>query len=211
MTPSPPTRVAVVHLDESCLGNGREGANPGGAGALVEIRTAQGIARRDCYISAPDTTTNRMALAGAIAVLQLLARKEKRLRLLLVSDSEYLVKGIREWAPSWMARNWTRKGGAIENLHLWQALVQSVQLHEAQFTWVRGHAGHPKNEYANDLAVLAAKEQITSDGVVESGFEAWLLKARERGRYEGYDPDVAFAALEARLAAGEQLPGANVE
>lgn len=202
-------RVAVVHLDESCLGNGSDGDNPGGAGALIEIRTSQGVMRRDCYLSAPATTNNRMALAGAIAVLQLLARKEKRMQVLLVSDSEYLVKGIREWVPSWMARNWTRKGGAIENLHLWKALVQSVALHEAQFTWVRGHAGHPKNEYANDLAVMAAKEQVTSDGVVESGFGAWLEAARGRKRYLDYDPDATFAALEARVASGERIPRAD--
>lgn len=211
MTRPAAPRIAVVHLDESCLGNGREGDNPGGAGALIEIRTGQGVVRRDCFLSAPATTNNRMALAGAIAVLQLLARKEKRLRLLLVSDSEYLVKGIREWAPSWMARNWTRKGGAIENLQLWQALVQSVRLHDAQFTWVRGHAGHPKNEYANDLAVRAARDQVTSEGVVESGFTAWLEAARARGRYAGYDPDAAFTALEDRLADGETLPLAGVE
>lgn len=202
-------RVAVVHLDESCLGNGREGDNPGGAGALIEIRSSQGVARRDCFIAAPATTNNRMALAGAIAVLQLLARKEKRLRVLLVSDSEYLVKGIREWVPSWAARNWTRKGGPIENLALWQALVQSVALHDAQFTWVRGHAGHPKNEYANDLAVGAARDQETSDGVVESGFDAWLAEARGRKRYLDYDPDASFAELEERIASGERIPRAD--
>lgn len=209
MTPQSTPRIAVVHLDESCLGNGREGANPGGAGALIEIRTADGIVRRDAGIAAPDTTNNRMALAGAIAVLQLLARKEKRLRVLLVSDSEYLVRGIREWVPGWMARGWTRKGGAIENLHLWQALVQTVKLHDAQFTWVRGHAGHPKNEYANDLAVRSAREQLTLDGVIESGFDAWLEAARAKGRYLDYDPDHWFMILERRLAAGERIPHAD--
>lgn len=205
MSPATP-RIAVVHLDESCLGNGREGSNPGGAGALIEIRTPRGVSRLDCYLSAPATTNNRMALAGAIAVLQLLARKEKRLRVLLVSDSEYLVKGIREWAPSWRQRNWTRKGGPIENLQLWQALVQSTERHEAQFTWVRGHAGHVKNEYANDLAVRAASEQVTSDGVVASGFDAWLAAGQARGKYPGYDADASFTQLETRLAAGEKFP-----
>lgn len=202
-------RIAVVHLDESCLGNGRDGATPGGAGGLIELRTGQGITRFDCFISSPDTTNNRMALAGAIAVLQLLAGKEKRLRVLLVSDSEYLVKGVREWAPSWAARNWTRKGGAIENLNLWQVLVQSTTLHETQFTWVRGHTGHAKNEYANDLAVRAAKEQVTSDGVVASGFGDWLEARRARGQYLDYDPDQAFTLLEQRLAAGELFAIAN--
>ena len=118
--------MAVVHLDESCLGNGKPGDNRGGAGGLVEIRTPGGVERRDLFIHAPATTNNRMALSGAIAALQLLAQKGNRLRVVVVSDSEYLVKGIREWAPGWQARNWTRKGGPIENLELWRTLWQSL-------------------------------------------------------------------------------------
>ena len=165
----PALPVAIAHLDESCLGNGREGSTPGGAGALVETRVAGTVVRRDVYISSPDTTNNRMALAGAIGVLQLMSGKGKRIRALLVSDSEYLVRGMREWVPGWITRGWTRKAGAIENLALWQALVASAADHEVQFTWVRGHNGHPKNEFADYLAVRAAREQLTSDGLVESG------------------------------------------
>jgi ribonuclease HI len=200
------TAAAVVHLDESCLGNGQEGASPGGTGALVEIRSRGRIERRDVYTSAPDTTNNRMALAGAIGVLQLLARKGTRLRLLIVSDSEYLVRGVREWLPGWIAKGWKRKGGAIENLELWQALHQSLPLHEAQFAWVRGHSGHPKNEYANDLAVRAAREQETSAGVVGSVFGEWLERKQAAGNFPGYDPDAAFAGLEERLGRGERFP-----
>ena len=147
-----------------------------------------------------------MALAGAIAALQLLAGKNKRLRVLLVSDSEYLIKGMREWVPGWMARGWTRKGGTIENLELWRVLVDSAKQHEAQWTWVRGHKGHAKNEYANDLAVKAATEQITSQGAEESGFPAWLAGKQAKQQYVGYDPDATFTALEQRLAAGEKFP-----
>jgi ribonuclease HI len=193
-------------LDESCLGNGQEGANPGGAGGLIEVRVGQRIERRDFFIHAPDTTNNRMALAGAIAALQLLAGKGKRLRALLVSDSEYLVKGMRQWVPDWKARGWKRKGGTIENLELWRVLTDSARQHEVQWTWVRGHRGHPKNEYANDLAMQAAREQRTSHGAVESGFSDWLTARRGRGQFTDYDPDAAFADLERRLAAGEELP-----
>jgi ribonuclease HI len=150
-----------------------------------------------------------MALAGAIAALQLMAKKGTRMQALIVSDSEYLVKGIREWAPAWMARGWKRKGGEIENLELWQALVRSAGLHDVQWTWVRGHRGHPKNEYANDLAVGAAERQETSAGAVESGFGEWLEAKRERGLFQDYDPDGAFAALERRLLAGETIPVAD--
>jgi ribonuclease HI len=204
-----PLPIAVLHLDESCLGNGRDGATPGGAGGLIEARARGQIQRRDFFIHAPDTTNNRMALAGAIAALQLLAAKGRRLRALIVSDSEYLVKGMREWVPGWMARGWSRKGGPIENLELWRVLVDSARRHEVQWTWVRGHQGHPKNEYANDLAVKAATEQVTSHGAVESGFDAWLALKRGRGLFAGYDPDQAFAALETRLAGGEQFARAN--
>jgi ribonuclease HI len=197
------SRIAVIHLDESCLGNGRKGENPGGAGGLIEIRGTKGTERRDFYTYDPNTTNNRMALTGAIVVLRLLAAKGHRLRILMVSDSEYLVKGMREWAPSWAARGWIRKTGAIENLSLWQELVQSARLHEVQWTWVRGHRGHPKNEYANDLAVAAAREAKTSNGAIESGFAEWLAQKRKKGKFLDYDPDYAFELLEQRVAAGE--------
>jgi len=196
--------MAVVHLDESCLGNGREGDNPGGGGGLVEARSRSGkIQRRDVYISSPATTNNRMALSGAIAVLQLLAQKGARLDVLIVSDSQYLVRGMREWVTGWANRGWRRKEGPIENLELWQALVASARKHQVQWTWVRGHRGHPKNEYANDLAVLAAREQRTSEGLVESEFGEWLAARREKGQFDGYDPDADFVTLEERLKGGE--------
>jgi len=199
--------IAVLHLDESCLGNGREGENPGGGGGLIEARSGSGrIQRRDFYISSPATTNNRMALSGAIAALQLLAKKGSRLRVLIVSDSQYLVKGMREWVPGWVARGWRRKEGPIENLELWKVLLASSRLHDVQWTWVRGHKGHAKNEYANDLAVLAAQEQRTSEGIVESGFEEWLEKKRAKGLYPDYDADVAFAAVEEKLESGEPFP-----
>jgi ribonuclease HI len=200
------SRVALVHLDESCLGNGREGENPGGAGGLIEGRGRGRVQRRDFYLHSPHTTNNRMALIGATRALELLAAKDNRMKVLLVSDSEYLVKGMRQWVPGWTARGWTRKGGPIENLTLWQELVAAARLHEVQWTWVRGHAKHPKNEYADSLAVAAAREQKTSDGAVESGFLEWLTLKQAKGLYPGYDPDQEFERLERRIASGETFP-----
>jgi ribonuclease HI len=191
------SQLAVVHADESCLGNGREGMNPGGAGILIEIRIKDRIERFDLFLSSPDTTNNRMALSGAIATFALLSRKERRLSVGFVSDSEYLVKGMREWVPGWRARGWKRKGGEIENLELWQALVKVAEAHDARWLWVRGHAGDPKNEYADWLAVRAAREQLTSEGAVPSEFLAWLEERRARGRFTDFDPDAAFAAVAA--------------
>jgi ribonuclease HI len=199
--------LAVLHLDESCLGNGREGDNPGGGGGLIEARSRSGrIQRRDFYISARATTNNRMALAGADTALRLLSAKGSRLRVLMVSDSQYLVKGMREWVPGWVVRGWRRKEGPIENLELWKSLLASSRRHDVQWTWVRGHKGHAKNEYANDLAVKAAREQIDSDGIVPSAFDDWLGAKRAKGAFLEYDPDAAFTALEEPLAAGESFP-----
>jgi ribonuclease HI len=192
--------LAVVHADESCLGNGRDQACPGGSAGLMEIRVAGQVTRHDVYICAPDTTNNRMALAGAIAILALLASKGRRLRVLFVSDSEYLVKGMTEWVPGWEKRSWTRKGGALENQELWQALVQVARQHEVIWRWVRGHAGHPKNEYANDLAVKAAKEQVMSPGAVPSGYSDWLEVKKKKGKYVDYDPDADFATIESEFS-----------
>jgi ribonuclease HI len=204
VTSLPP--IAILHLDESCLGNGREGATPGGAGGLIEVRSRQRIERRDFYLADPDTTNNRMALAGATAALRLLAQKGRQLGVLIVSDSEYLVKGMREWMPRWMARGWRRPAGAIENLELWQELAGAATLHDVQWTWVRGHRGHPKNEYANDLAIGAAQRGESSGGAVPSRFGEWLAQRQGRGLYAGYDPDAAFAELEKDVAGTRPIP-----
>lgn len=195
----PKTLIAVVHLDESCLGNGREGDNPGGAGGLIEVRTRTGIQRRDVTRHEPATTNNRMALTGAAAVLETLSGKGNRFRVMMVSDSQYLVRGIQEWVPAWIRRDWTRKGGPIENLELWKALVAAARPHDVRWSWVRGHAGHPKNEYANDLAMAAARTQAGSMEAVESGFSEWLRKKQAKKLYLDYDPDVAFGELEQQV------------
>lgn len=177
--------VVQIHADESCLGNQfRNRANPGGAGGLVEVWRDGRWVRRDFWISEPDTTNNRMAIRSAIQGLGLLKR---RCSVRFVSDSQYLVKGASEWIHGWKARGWKRKKGPIENLELWQQLDRLLPRHAVAWVWVRGHAGHPRNEYANHLATRAAREQDQSGGLVDSGFQAWLDEEREaKGRYLDY-------------------------
>ncbi len=177
-----------------------EPPNPGGAGALIEIRSGGKVVRRDVYISAPDTTNNRMALNGAIASFALLGQKGNRFRLLYVSDSTYLVTGMTEWIHGWIARGWRRKGGEIQNLLLWQKLVEATAGHDPVWRWVRGHAGHAKNEYADYLATWAATEQVHSDGAVPSRFDEWLAQRRSYGKFTEFDPDEDFANLESELS-----------
>jgi ribonuclease HI len=156
--------------------------------------TAPGIERFDYFLSEPDTTNNRMALRSAIAVLELLRPRGGPLAITFVTDSNYIVLGMTQWVPGWRARGWRRKGGAIENLDLWQDLVAKAGGHRIHWRWVRGHAGHAKNEYANELATRAAADQGASDGLAASAFLPWLASERTKGRYASFDPDADLVA-----------------
>jgi ribonuclease HI len=195
--PRPPTEneLVVVYADESCLGNGREGSNPGGAAGVVEYVTRRGsLVRRDFWVSEPATTNNRMALRSVIEAFTLLAAKRNSFDVVFRSDSQYLIKGMTEWVHSWAARGWRRKGGAIENLALWSAALQAVAGNRVQWRWVRGHDGHPQNAYADHLATTAAAALDRSDGLVESHFDAWISAEQAAGRITA-QPD-AFPAAE---------------
>ena len=182
--------MLAIFADESCLGNGREGSNPGGAAGVVEYWNAatERLTRFDYWVSEPATTNNRMALRSVIEAFRSISRKGTRFRVVFTTDSQYLVKGMTEWVHSWSARGWRRKDGAIENLELWQAAVVEASKHLVEWRWVRGHVGHPQNEYANHLAVRAAREQTSSSGLVASGFDEWLELERTKGRMAS-EPD----------------------
>jgi len=188
-------RTILIHADESCLGNGRDGKNPGGGAALVETVHKGRVERRDLYLASPDTTNNRMALQGAIETLKELGRKGKALEIVYVSDSQYLVKGMNEWVKSWRARGWRRKGGEIENLSMWKELVALTEEMSLKWKWVRGHSGHAKNEYVDFLAVRAATDQLSSNGFVESGLCEWLARKQSTGQFSGHDPDADLTDL----------------
>ena len=188
--------LVAIYADESCLGNGREGENPGGAGILVEYARASGtIVRRDAWVSEPATTNNRMALRSVIEAFRAIAHKGTFFRVVFTTDSRYIVDGMTQWVHDWARRGWKRKAGPIENLELWQEAVQSVDGHEVEWRWVRGHAGHAQNEYANHLAMRAASEQTNSPGLVESGYEAWaavVSTAANRMRLEPFPAPAGF-------------------
>ena len=200
--------LVVVYADESCLGNGREGSNPGGAAGLIEYRVPHtgAVVRRDYWVSEPATTNNRMALRSVIEAFRILSAKGRGLRVLFQSDSRYIVNGMHEWVHGWAARGWRRKGGEVENLALWREAVEAACAHEVQWKWIAGHRGHPQNEYANDLAVRAARDQTSSEGAMPSGFDAWLEAQRARGRItEAPDPFPDATTFRASRA----LPGAR--
>jgi ribonuclease HI len=213
-----PLPLVAIYADESCLGNGREGSNPGGAAGVIEYQPTNGgrLVRFDYWISEPATTNNRMALRSAIEALRIISRKDARFRVLFTSDSQYLVTGMKEWLPGWISRGWRRKAGQLENLDLWRQAAALAQPHETEWQWVRGHAGHPQNEYANHLATRAAREQTTSDGPVPSGFDEWLARRREAGRLSAEPaafPDGRLfrpsRPLPAQTSHADQPPGPN--
>jgi ribonuclease HI len=173
----------AVFADESCIGNGREGDNPGGAGALIEVRHPSNgtLVRRDIWISEPATTNNRMALRSVIESMRALGTKGARCNVTFTTDSRYIVDGMTQWVHSWARQGWKRKSGPIENLALWQEAIRAAQAHAISWKWVRGHDGHAQNEYANHLATRAAADQTHSAGLEPSHFEEWLAGARSKG------------------------------
>ena len=170
------SELLAIYADESCLGNGREGENPGGAAGVIEWMSATTgkVKRFDYWISEPATTNNRMALRSVIEAFRGISSKGRNFDVVFISDSKYIIEGMSKWVHGWQARSWTRKTGIILNLELWKQAVEAVRAHDVQWKWVRGHAGHPQNEYANFLALRAASEQSSSDGLQRSLFDEWM-------------------------------------
>ncbi len=203
--------LVAIYADESCLGNGREGENPGGAGVLVEFRQRDGdpLVRRDLWVSERATTNNRMALRSVIDAMNALGRKGRRFRVVFTTDSRYIVDGMTQWVHDWARRGWTRKSGPIENLELWRQAVAAAAAHSVSWRWVRGHAGHAQNEYANDLAVRAAGAQDASGGLVESSFDTWITEhsgTATRMALEPFPDPSGFHASRALPAVREASP-----
>jgi|TARA_B110000116_G_C16792843_1_gene564810 ribonuclease HI len=170
-----PKEEITIYADESCLGNQFQNAKrPGGAAGMLEYWAEDCWIRKDYWISEADTTNNRMALKSAIVGLGFIGNIPRKVR--FISDSQYLIKGMTEWITSWKAKGWKRKSGNIENLALWQDLDRIASIHRIAWEWVRGHAGHPQNEYVDHLATTAAKTGKNSDALVQSNYSIWTNK-----------------------------------
>jgi ribonuclease HI len=109
-----------------------------------------------------DTTNNRMEI---LAVLEGLGALKRKSRVMLHSDSQYVINGLRDWMPKWKLFGWRPKRNSklsIKNADLWQRADALISQHEMSYTWVRGHAGHPENERCDVLSVQAA-EKVAKD------------------------------------------------
>ena len=140
--------TVLAFSDGSALGN----PGPGGYGVILKY----GEASKELSRGYRYTTNNRMELLGAIIALETLKR---RCRVILTTDSRYVVDGISEgWAEKWRANGWRRgKRGKALNPDLWTRLLDAASYHDVKFQWVRGHAGQPDNERCDQLANEAAQ------------------------------------------------------
>lgn len=148
------TELDQVQLftDGACSGN----PGPGGWAYILKHPATGRVV--DASGAEPQTTNNRMELTG---VIEGLAALKRPCRVELVTDSEYVGKGIRDWMPKWKAQGWRRKEGKsfkpVVNLDLWQRLDELLARHHVAVTLVLGHNGHPENEACDRMAVAAYK------------------------------------------------------
>ncbi|MEL6600278.1 MAG: ribonuclease HI [Pseudomonadota bacterium] len=133
--------------DGACSGN----PGPGGWGVLLQARTGAAVVKeRELSGGAPDTTNNRMELMAAITALETLERPST---VTIVTDSTYVKDGLTKWIHGWKRNGWrTASKKPVKNAELWQRLDAAQDRHEVHWQWVKGHAGHPENERADELA-----------------------------------------------------------
>ncbi len=131
-----------IYTDGACRGN----PGPGGWGVVLTYGKHE-----KCLCGGElKTTNNRMELMAAIKGLQALTR---RCEVDLYTDSQYVRKGITEWIVNWKRNGWKTAGKKpVKNADLWQELSTQTEKHQVNWHWVKGHAGHPGNEKADQLA-----------------------------------------------------------
>ncbi|WP_375255703.1 ribonuclease HI [Yoonia sp.] len=136
-----------AYTDGACSGN----PGPGGWGALLIARDGEKVLKtRELSGGEAETTNNRMELLAAITALETLDRGTA---LTIVTDSSYVKDGITQWIHGWKARGWkTAAKKPVKNEDLWRRLDDATARHEVTWEWVKGHAGHPENEKADELA-----------------------------------------------------------
>ena len=140
-----------LYSDGACKGN----PGPGGWGVLLRYRGVE----KELSGGEPNTTNNRMELIAVIRGLQALTRPS---RVRITTDSQYVMRGITEWIGNWKRNGWrTAAKQPVKNSDLWQLLDQALAPHQVEWSWVRGHNGHPENERADRLANLGIAQAET--------------------------------------------------
>ncbi|MCR9150033.1 MAG: ribonuclease HI [Rhodobacteraceae bacterium] len=137
----------VAHTDGACSGN----PGPGGWGVLMQAFDGETLVReRELSGGAAETTNNRMELLAAITALETLSRPSE---ITVVTDSAYVKNGVTGWIHGWKRNGWkTADRKPVKNIDLWQRLDSAQARHDVRWEWIKGHAGHPENERADELA-----------------------------------------------------------
>jgi ribonuclease HI len=144
-------KVQVI-TDGACSGN----PGPGGWAAILRYNHHE----KELWGSQPHTTNNRMEMTAAIEALRSL---KENCEIEVVTDSEYLKKGITEWIHGWKRKGWvTAAKKPVINQDLWKALDEQVSRHKTTWVWTKGHASHADNNRCDELATRAAKAQSRS-------------------------------------------------
>ncbi|WP_170342684.1 ribonuclease HI [Ruegeria arenilitoris] len=136
-----------AYTDGACSGN----PGPGGWGVLLRAMDGETVLKeRELNGGEAETTNNRMELLAAISALETLERPSK---ITIVTDSAYVKNGVTGWIHGWKRNGWkTASKKPVKNVDLWQRLDEAQQRHDVTWEWVKGHAGHPENERADELA-----------------------------------------------------------
>lgn len=133
----------VIYSDGACKGN----PGVGGWGAVL----IYGETEKEINGYAANTTNNRMELSAVIEALKILKRP---CEIVIYTDSQYVKRGMTEWLPGWLQKNWKN----VKNPDLWQELMELSKQHQIDWQWVRGHNGDKYNERADQLANLAIEQ-----------------------------------------------------
>ena len=134
----------IIYTDGGC------DPNPGRGGWAALLLC--GELEKELLGSAPETTNNRMELTAAIEALRALHYPSV---VDLYTDSQYLMRGITEWMPKWLAKNWRGSNGPVLNKDLWQALLAETSRHTIKWHWVKGHSTDRYNQRVDELVQKA--------------------------------------------------------
>ncbi|MQY03089.1 ribonuclease HI [Actinomadura macrotermitis] len=142
------TIPVVAHTDGGCS------PNPGAGGWGAVLRYGEHV--RELCGGEPGTTNNRMEIMAAIQVLEHLTRPSL---VHVHTDSQYLRQGVTQWMAAWKRNGWlTAARQPVKNADLWRRLDEAARRHRVEWFWVKGHAGHPENERADELAAQGRRE-----------------------------------------------------
>jgi ribonuclease HI len=136
-----------AYTDGACSGN----PGPGGWGVLLQAKDGESVLKeRELNGGEPETTNNRMELLAAIHALESLGRATP---ITVITDSQYVKNGVTGWIHGWKRNGWkTAAKKPVKNADLWMRLDEAQARHDVTWEWVKGHAGHPENERADELA-----------------------------------------------------------